>query len=95
VESGFLKHYPIKTTTPFPTCSGKAARSPVRPQFQYVDRHAPSIIPFPVDDGRTALKQIIESNPLWDKRFQKHHPQCLPQLRTQLGSTNIDSPLDP
>jgi hypothetical protein len=50
---------------------------------------------FPVDDGRTALKQIIESNPLWDKRFQKHHPQCLPQLRTQLGSTNIDSPLDP
>jgi small-conductance mechanosensitive channel len=92
---------------------------------------------FPVDEGRTALKEIIESNPLWDKRFwnlqvsdaseksmqlrvlatsadsskswdlrcairenfityiQKNHPQSLPQLRTQLGSTNIDSPLDP
>jgi len=24
---------------------------------------------FPVDEGRKALKQIIESNPLWDKRF--------------------------
>ena len=24
---------------------------------------------FPVDEGRTALKEIIESNPLWDKRF--------------------------
>jgi hypothetical protein len=27
--------------------------------------------------------------------IQIHHPQGLPQLRTQLGSTNIDSPLDP
>lgn len=24
---------------------------------------------FPVEEGRTALKQIIEDNPLWDKRF--------------------------
>lgn len=24
---------------------------------------------FPVDEGRKALKQIIETNPLWDKRF--------------------------
>ena len=82
---------------------------------------------FPVDEGRRALKQIIEGSALWDKRFwnlqvsdasektmqlrvlatagdsskswdlrceirekfiayiQLHHPQSLPQLRTQLG----------
>jgi small-conductance mechanosensitive channel len=90
---------------------------------------------FPVDEGRKALKQIIENSPLWDKRFwnmqvsdasektmqlrvlatsadssqswdlrceirekfiayiQKHHPQSLPQLRTQLSSANIESPI--
>ena len=92
---------------------------------------------FPVDEGRTALKEIIESNSLWDKRFwnlqvsdaseksmqlrviatsadsskswdlrcairetfiayiQKNHPQSLPQLRTQLGVTDIASRLEP
>jgi small-conductance mechanosensitive channel len=81
----------------------------------------------PLDETRNALKEIIESNPLWDKRFwnlqvtdasektmqlrvlatsgdsskswdlrcdirekliayiQKHHPQCLPRLRTDLN----------
>ncbi|MGC2460077.1 MAG: mechanosensitive ion channel domain-containing protein [Steroidobacteraceae bacterium] len=90
---------------------------------------------FPVDEGRKALKQIIENSPLWDKRFwnmqvsdasektmqlrvlatsadssqswdlrceirekfiayiQKHHPQSLPQLRTQLSSANTESPI--
>lgn len=92
---------------------------------------------FPVDEGRKALKQIIEDSPLWDKRFwnlqvsdasertmqlrvlatsedsskswdlrcqirehligyiQKHHPQSLPQLRTQLGGANIGSFMKP
>ena len=82
---------------------------------------------FPVDEGRKALKKIIEDSPLWDKRYwnlqvsdasersmqlrvlatsadsstswnlrceirekfiafiQSHHPQSLPQLRTQLS----------
>jgi len=92
---------------------------------------------FPVDEGRKALKQIIENSPLWDRRFwnlqvsdasektmqlrvlatsadsskswdlrceirerfiayiQEHHPQALPQLRTQLGGATIGSPLKP
>jgi small-conductance mechanosensitive channel len=88
----------------------------------------------PLDELRKALKEIIEPNPLWDKRFwnlqvtdatektmqirvlatsadsskgwdlrcdirekliayiQKHHPQSLPQFRTQIGGVNA-SPL--
>jgi small-conductance mechanosensitive channel len=83
----------------------------------------------PLEELRKALKEIIEPNPLWDKRFwnlqvtdatektmqirvlatsadsskgwdlrcdirekliayiQKHHPQSLPQFRTQIGGT--------
>jgi len=82
----------------------------------------------PLDEVRAALKEIIEPDPNWDKRFwnlqvteasertmqirvlatssdsskswdlrceireklihylQKHHPQCLPKLRTDLGT---------
>jgi small-conductance mechanosensitive channel len=84
----------------------------------------------PLDEIRKALKEIIETNPLWDKRFwnlqvtdttertmqirvlatsadsskswdlrcdirekliayiQKHHPQSLPRLRTEIGGAN-------
>jgi small-conductance mechanosensitive channel len=89
---------------------------------------------FPVDEGRKALKQIIESSPLWDKRYwnlqvsdaseramqlrvlatavdsstswdlrceirekfiafiQSHHPQSLPQVRTQLNGAFFANP---
>jgi hypothetical protein len=85
----------------------------------------------PLDEIRKALKEIIEPNPLWDKRFwnlqvtdatektmqirvlatsadsskgwdlrcdirekliayiQKNHPQSLPQIRAEIGGTNI------
>jgi small-conductance mechanosensitive channel len=92
---------------------------------------------FPVDEGRKALKQIIESSPSWDKRFwnlqvsdasertmqlrvlatavdsstawdlrceirenfiafiQKHHPNCLPRLRTLLSNAPAEAVANP
>jgi small-conductance mechanosensitive channel len=89
----------------------------------------------PLGKIRQALKEIIETHPLWDKRFwnlqvtdatertmqirvlataadsskswdlrcdirekliayiQKHHPQSLPQLRTQIGGAEFGTPL--
>jgi hypothetical protein len=49
---------------------------------------------FPVEEGRAALKRIIEGNPLWDLRCQIRekfidfirdaHPSSLPLVRAHL-----------